>query len=114
METAAAAAPEAPAIRTVLVSVVVAATPKIRPKIETVPSSIPKTTVPAELTNELRSRCAVEASVIIRVFLRRSRCGRGLRRLVLDLRLSHRLKDKNRIVVGLRHATLADKGENFV
>src|SRR5215472_19106710 len=56
METAAAIAPEAPAISTVLVSLVVAATPKIKPKMETVPSSIPKTIVPAELVNELRNR----------------------------------------------------------
>jgi hypothetical protein len=60
--------PEAPAISTALVLVVVAATPKIRPKIETVPSSIPKTTVPAELSSELRSRCKVEAMVIVRPF----------------------------------------------
>lgn len=60
METAAAAAPEAPAISTVFVLVVVAATPKIKPKMETVPSSMPKTIVPAELTTELRRRCKVE------------------------------------------------------
>jgi hypothetical protein len=60
IETAAAIAPEAPAISTVLVSLVVAATPKIRPKMETVPSSIPKTIVPAELMNELRIRCRIE------------------------------------------------------
>lgn len=64
METAAAAAPEAPAIRTVFGSVVVAATPKIRPKMETVPSSMPKTIVPAELTNEVRNRCRTEPSSI--------------------------------------------------
>jgi hypothetical protein len=44
---------------------VVAATPKIRPKIDTVPSSIPNTMVPAELTSELRRRCQVAAMVII-------------------------------------------------
>src|SRR5215472_16291881 len=60
METAAAIAPEAPAISTVLVSLVVAATPKIKPKMETVPSSIPKTIVPAELVNELRNRCRIK------------------------------------------------------
>src|SRR5262249_55267291 len=64
METAAATAPVAPAISTVLVSVVVAATPKIKPKMETVPSSIPKTMVPAEFLNELRSRCNIEPNFI--------------------------------------------------
>jgi hypothetical protein len=68
IETAAATAPEAPAISTALVLVIVAATPKIRPKIETVPSSMPKTTVPAELSSELRSRYKVEATVIVRPF----------------------------------------------
>jgi hypothetical protein len=66
METAAAAAPEAPAMSTVALFDVVAATPKIRPKIETVPSSIPNTMVPAELISELRSRCKVDAIVIVR------------------------------------------------
>jgi hypothetical protein len=42
------------------VSVVVAATPKIKPKMETVPSSIPKTMVPAEFLNELRSRSKID------------------------------------------------------
>src|ERR1700733_10798424 len=65
MDTAAAAAPEAPAIRTVFVLVVVAATPKIKPKMETVPSSIPKTIVPAELANEIRRRCKIEPIFIL-------------------------------------------------
>ena len=56
METAAAAAPEAPATSTVALLDVVAATPKISPKIETVPSIIPKTMVPAEAISELFSR----------------------------------------------------------
>lgn len=51
---------------TVLALVVVAATPKIRPKMETVPSSIPNTMVPAEFRKEARSRCNVEAIVIVR------------------------------------------------
>src|SRR6266566_4400728 len=68
METAAAAAPEAPAMSTVALLDVVAATPKIRPKIETVPSSIPNTMVPAELISERRSRCKVDAIVIVRPF----------------------------------------------
>lgn len=41
------------------------ATPKIKPKIETVPSSIPNTMVPAELTSEVRRRCQVAAIVIV-------------------------------------------------
>src|SRR5215813_11334244 len=65
METAAAAAPEAPAISTVLVLVVVAATPKIRPKMETVPSSMPNTIVPAELMIERCNRCHVEPCVMM-------------------------------------------------
>src|SRR5271163_429058 len=60
MDTAAATAPVAPAIRTVFVLSVVAATPKIKPKMETVPSSMPKTMVPAELTIEPRRRCKIE------------------------------------------------------
>src|SRR5262249_44474378 len=60
METAAATAPVAPAISTVLVSVVVAATRNIKPKMETVPTSIPKTMVPAEFLNELRSRSKID------------------------------------------------------
>ena len=60
MDTAAAAAPEAPAIRTVFVLLVVAATPKIKPKMETVPSSMPKTIVPAELAIETRRRRKIE------------------------------------------------------
>src|SRR5271156_936986 len=76
METAAATAPEAPAISTVLASVEVAAPPKIRPKMETVPSSMPKTTVPAEWPNELRSRCKIEPSVMLglRLLSRATRC----------------------------------------
>jgi hypothetical protein len=73
METAAAAAPEAPAINTVLVLVVVAATPNINPKMETVPSSMPNTIVPAELTIERCSRCHVEPVVMI--FAPSPRCG---------------------------------------
>jgi hypothetical protein len=46
-----------------LVSEVVAATPKISPKIETVPSSMPNTMVPAESANERRRRCRVVAIV---------------------------------------------------
>ena len=65
IETAAATAPEAPAMTTAAVLDVVAATPKIRPKIDTVPSSIPNTMVPAELTSELRRRCQVAAMVIV-------------------------------------------------
>ena len=42
-----------------------AATPKIKPKIETVPSSIPNTMVPAELTSEVRRRCQVAAIVTV-------------------------------------------------
>jgi hypothetical protein len=44
--------------------VVVAATPKIKPKMETVPSSIPKTMVPAEFLNELRSRAKIDPGFI--------------------------------------------------
>ena len=47
------------------VLLVVAATPKIRPKMETVPFSIPNTTVPAELASELRSRRNVATIVIV-------------------------------------------------
>jgi hypothetical protein len=68
METAAAAAPDAPAMSVAALFVVVAATPKIRPKMETVPSSIPKTMVPAELTSERRSRCKVDAIAIVGPF----------------------------------------------
>jgi hypothetical protein len=39
------------------VLVVVAATPKINPKMDTVPSSMPNTTVPADLTQPLE-RCS--------------------------------------------------------
>ena len=80
METAAAAAPEAPAMSTVALLEVVAATPKIRPKMETVPSSIPNTMVPAELLSELRSRCKVDAIVIVRPF-RKGWKARPFRRL---------------------------------
>src|ERR1700730_17944808 len=73
METAAAAAPEAPAISTVLALVVVAATPKINPKMETVPSSMPNTIVPAELMIERRICCHVEP--IVMMFAPSPRCG---------------------------------------
>src|ERR1700722_8582632 len=49
---------------TVAVLEVVAATPKIKPKIETVPSIIPKTMVPAEARSETYRRCGIEAVVI--------------------------------------------------
>jgi hypothetical protein len=44
---------------------VVATTPKIKPKMETVPSSMPNTTVPTDLTSETCSRCIVEAKNVI-------------------------------------------------
>ncbi len=60
METAAAKAPDAPAISTVLLSLVVAATPSTRPKIETVPSSMPKTISPALAAKDCFSLFAIE------------------------------------------------------
>jgi hypothetical protein len=55
------------------VLVVVAATPKINPKMDTVPSSMPNTTVPADLTSEARSRWNVAANAIRVSSLRRQR-----------------------------------------
>jgi hypothetical protein len=44
-----------------------AATPKINPKMDTVPSSMPNTMVPADLTNEARKRWKID---VMAVFLR--------------------------------------------
>src|SRR5690349_23199839 len=52
MDTAAATAPVAPASSTGALLVELAATPKTRPKIDTVPSSMPKTISPTDATSD--------------------------------------------------------------
>ena len=56
IDTAAAIAPVPPASSTALELGAEAATPKTRPKIETVPSSMPKTMDPTEARKDRRSR----------------------------------------------------------
>jgi len=58
IDTAAATAPVAPASSTACESGAAAATPKTRPKIDTVPSSMPNTMEPTEATKERRIRPA--------------------------------------------------------
>src|SRR3954454_5886203 len=84
MDTAAAAAPDAPAISTTLLLDVVAATPKTRPKMDTVPSSIPNTIVPADLLSEPISRWRRGASAIVSspfVILGENYTGQGVPRM---------------------------------
>ena len=54
IDTAAAIAPVMPATSTIRLSLVLAATPNTRPKIETVPSSMPNTMSPNDALNERR------------------------------------------------------------
>jgi len=56
IDTAAATAPVPPASSTARESGAEAATPKTRPKIETVPSSMPNTIEPTESRNERQTR----------------------------------------------------------
>jgi hypothetical protein len=58
IDTAAAITPVPPASSTACESGAAAATPKTRPKMETVPSSMPNTIEPAEPVNERRIRPA--------------------------------------------------------
>jgi hypothetical protein len=65
IETAAAMAPVAPASKTIELLVVLLATPKTSPKIETVPSYMPKTISPMELVKDFPMRCQSELPAVL-------------------------------------------------